>query len=245
MKKPNGNTSLKKYEDFEIETYFNNENNTGLSAKDMQLKEELNVITNQYMSAFNNINEIANKFNRGDENIIKTNFIKNSLDQLNYQNSNEYGRFLNQLYDATNNTDVTSITYDNYKKDSKNADMRLLRIINDNKYDIFLYLNKNANQVTYNRLKALVDEQKRRNQSYNNYSRSSTQDYGAPPAQSGNNYIYSKSGDIYYNNNNNNNNSNNNNTYYNNRNNYYNNNGGNYGNNNYNYGNYQFQPPHY
>ena len=232
MKKPNGNISIKKYEDFKIDTYFNNENNTGMSAKDMQLKEELNVITNQYMSTFNKINEIANKFNRGDELIIKTNFIKGSLDQLNFQNSNEYGNFLNQLYEVTNDTDVTSITYDNYKNDMKNSDMRLLKIINDNKYDILLYLYKNANQSTYNKLKALVDEQKRKNQSNNSYSRSNTQDSGAPPAQGGNNYIYSKSGDIYYNNNNNNNNNN------------YNNSGGNYRNNNYNYGNYQYQP-HY
>ena len=239
MKKPNGNISTKKYEDFKIDTYFNNENNTGMSAKDMQLKEELNVITNQYMSTFNKINEIANKFNRGDELIIKTNFIKGSLDQLNFQNSNEYGNFLNQLYEVTNDTDVTSITYDNYKKDMKNSDMRLLKIINDNKYDILLYLYKNANQSTYNKLKALVDEQKRKNQSNNSYSRSNTQDSGAPPAQGGSNYIYSKSGDIYYNNNNNNNNNHYNNNY---NNNY--NNGGNYGNNNYNYGNYQYQP-HY
>ena len=177
MKKPNGNISSKKYEDFKIDTYFNNENNTGMSAKDMQLKEELNVITNQYMSTFNKINEIANKFNRGDELIIKTNFIKGSLDQLNFQNSNEYGNFLNQLYEVTNDTDVTSITYDNYKKDMKNSDMRLLKIINDNKYDILLYLYKNANQSTYNKLKALVDEQKRKNQSNNSYSRSNTQDF--------------------------------------------------------------------
>ena len=237
MKKPNGNISAKKYDDFKIDTYFNNENNTGLSAKDMQLKEELNVITNQYMSAFNNINEIANKFNRGDEIIVKTEFIKNSLDQLNLENSNEYGNFLNRLYEVTNDTDVTGITYDNYKKDIRNSDMRLLKIINDKKYDILLYLNKNANQVTYNKLKVLVEEQKRKNQNYYNYNRSDTQDYGAPPAQGGNNYIYSKSGDIYYNNNSNNNSNNN----YNNN---YNNNGGNYSNNNYNYGNY-YQPPHY
>ena len=237
MRKPNGNIPNKKYEDLQIDTYFNNDSNTGVSARDMQLKEELNVITNQYMAAFNNINEIANKFNRGDEIIIKTNYIKNSLDQLNFQNSNEYGNFLNQLYEVTNNPEVTSISYDNYKQDPKNSDMRLLKIINDFKYDILLYLYKTANQTTYNKLKTLVDEQKRKTGNIYSFSRSSTQDYGAPPAQTGNNYNYpnynnSKSGDIYYNNNNNNNNN-------------YNNNGGNYRNNNYNYGNYQYQQPHY
>ena len=38
--RPNGNQKIinKKYADFEIQNFFNNENNTGLSAKDMQLK---------------------------------------------------------------------------------------------------------------------------------------------------------------------------------------------------------------
>ena len=67
MKKPNGNISTKKYEDFKIDIYINKKNNTCMSDKDIQIKEELNVITNQYMSTFNKINEIANKFNRGDE----------------------------------------------------------------------------------------------------------------------------------------------------------------------------------
>ena len=221
MNKPNGNQNLnKKYADFEIETYFNNESNTGLSAKDMQLKEELNVLTNQYMAAFNNINELENKFRRGDENIYKANMIKTSLYQIDFQNSNDYGNFLNQLYDITNNTEVTSITYDNYKKDSKDSDRKLLRIIGDNKYDILLNLNKNSNQATYNKIKGLADEQKRRKGNNYNYSKSNTQDYGAPPGQGTNNYQN-------YNNNKNGNN------YYRNY-----NNGGNYGNN---YNNYQPQ----
>ena len=219
MNKPNGNQNLnKKYADFEIETYFNNESNTGLSAKDMQLKEELNVLTNQYMAAFNNINELENKFRRGDENIYKANMIKTSLYQIDFQNSNDYGNFLNQLYDITNNTEVTSITYDNYKKDSKDSDRKLLRIINDNKYDILLNLNKNSNQATYNKIKSLADEQKRRKGNNYNYSKNNAQDYGAPPGQGTNNYQN-------YNNNKNGNN------YYRNY-----NNGGNYGNN---YNNYQ------
>ena len=223
MNKPNGNQNLnKKYADFEIETYFNNESNTGLSAKDMQLKEELNVLTNQYMAAFNNINELENKFRRGDENIYKANMIKTSLYQIDFQNSNDYGNFLNQLYDITNNTEVTSITYDNYKKDSKDSDRKLLRIIGDNKYDILLNLNKNSNQATYNKIKSLADEQKIRKGNNYNYSKSNAQDYGAPPGQGTNNYQN-------YNNNKNGNN------YYRNY-----NNGGNYGNN---YNNYQ--PPNY
>ena len=222
MNKPNGNQNLnKKYADFEIETYFNNESNTGLSAKDMQLKEELNVLTNQYMAAFNNINELENKFRRGDENIYKANMIKTSLYQIDFQNSNDYGNFLNQLYDITNNTEVTSITYDNYKKDSKDSDRKLLRIIGDNKYDILLNLNKNSNQATYNKIKSLADEQKRRKGNNYNYSKSNAQDFGAPPGQGTNNYQN-------YNNNNKNGNN-----YYRNY-----NNGGNYGNN---YNNYQPQ----
>ena len=203
MNKPNGNQNLnKKYADFEIETYFNNESNTGLSAKDMQLKEELNVLTNQYMAAFNNINELENKFRRGDENIYKANMIKTSLYQIDFQNSNDYGNFLNQLYDITNNTEVTSITYDNYKKDSKDSDRKLLRIIADNKYDILLNLNKNSNQATYNKIKSLADEQKRRKGNNYNYSKSNTQDYGAPPGQGTNNYQnYNNNKNSYYYNN--------------------------------------------
>ena len=58
--RPNGNqrnVPHKKYEDLEIQTFFNDLNSTGLSAKDMDLKGELDIITNQYMSTFNTINE--------------------------------------------------------------------------------------------------------------------------------------------------------------------------------------------
>lgn len=244
MNKPNGNQKNipnKKYADFEIQTFFNNENNTGFSAKDMQLKAELETITNEYMGTFNNINELSKKFSQGNDNMYKTNMVQKDLEQIEYENANEYGNFIGQLFDITKNASVTNLTYDIYKKNPSDGDQRLKKIIGDFKYDVILGVNKNTSQNIYNKLKNFVyDKKGNSNYKYNNNSNNNynqNKNYGPAPSQNNNNYNYQNS--------NNNPNGNN----------YYNNNyknGGNYGNNyNYNqrngdnYGNNQYKPPNY
>ena len=239
--RPDGNQKIinKKYADFEIQTFFNNENNTGLSAKDMQLKGELETLTNQYMATFNNINELAKKFSQGNDNMYKVSMIQKDLEQIEFENANEYGNFIGQLYEISKNASVTNLTYDNYKRNPNDGDQKLKKIIGDFKYDMILAANKNTNQANYNKIQNYVNE-KKRNSYYrnnnNNTNNNYNQNYGPAPSQNKNNYNYQN-----YNNNPNGNNYN--------YNNY--NNGGNYGNNynnNYNqrngdnYGNKQYGP---
>ena len=205
--KPNGNQKMysnKKYADFEIQTFFQNDNKLGLSARDMSLKGDLEVITNQYMSTFNTINELSKKFSQGNQNIYKVDMVKQDLDQIEFQTSNEYGNFIRELYDITKNASVTNLTYDKFKRDRRDGEQKLKQVIADNKYDIILYTNKNTNQSNYKRLSNFVDEQKRKNY-YNNYnydSKDYNQNYGPAPGQ--NNYNNDQSnGSNYYNNYNN------------------------------------------
>ena len=239
--KPNGNQKLfsnKKYADFEIQTFFQNDNKLGLSARDMTLKGDLEVITNQYMATFDTINELSKKFSHVNENMYKVDMIKQNLDQIDFQTSNEYGNFLRELYDITKNTSVTSLTYDKFKRDRREGEQKLKQIISDYKYDIILNTNKNSTQANYKRLSNYVDEQKRKNY-YNNYNydrNDYNQNYSPAPSQNnynnnqsnGSNYYndYNNGGE-YGNNYNNYNQGNGNNKYYN-----------NYGNNDYNYNNY-------
>ena len=232
--KANGNIkSMKKYGDFEIQTFFSNEKNTGMSAKDMQLKNELNTITNQYMATFNTINELSRKFSQGNENMCKVDMVRQDINQIDFQGSNDYSKFISQLYDITKNANVANLTYDNYKNNKKGTEQEIKKVINDFKYDIILFTNKNSSQDVYKRLNNFVSEQKSkegRNNYYNNYNNNdknkNNNDYNQNlnPAPSQNNYNYQN-----YNDNNNRNG----NSYYNNY-----NNGGSYGSNyNYNQGN--------
>ena len=257
--KQNGNQKnqpIKKYADFEIQTFFNNESNTGYSAKDMDLKSELDKITNHYMATFNNINELAKKFAQGNDNIYRANMINEDLKQIDFETGNEYGHFIEQLYDVTKKGDVTNLGYDNYKQNPKDVDQKLKKIISDYKYEVILFTNKNNDK-----LRNFVNEKNRKNYYYNNNNnnKNNNNSYDNPnmgPApsqnnnynyqdngnQNGNNYYgnYNNNGGDYRNNYRNNNYRNDNYDQYNQRNgdNYGNNYRPNYRNNNYNYNNY-------
>ena len=58
------------------------------------LKGELDIITNQYMSTFNNINELARKFSQGNDNMFRVSMIQKDIEQLEFENGNEYANFI-------------------------------------------------------------------------------------------------------------------------------------------------------
>ena len=265
--KANGNIkSMKKYGDFEIQTFFSNEKNTGMSAKDMQLKNELNTITNQYMATFNNINEISAKFAKGNDNIDTANKIQKDIELIEFENSMEYQNFIGQLFDVTKKGDVTNLSYDLYKKNANEGDQKLKKIIADYKYDLILFVGKNESADKYNKLRNYINEKNRSDYYYNNNNDNNKNNYndnygnnnnryenpnmGPGPAPSQNNdYNYqnnrNQNGNDYYSNYNNggnyrNNYGNNNYDEYNRMNGegYGNNYRQNYGNNDYNYNNY-------
>ena len=267
--KQNGNQKNipnKKYADLEIQTFFNNENNTGLSAKDMTLKNELETITNQYMATFNNINEISAKFAKGNDNIDTANKIQKDIELIEFENSMEYQNFIGQLFDVTKKGDVTNLSYDLYKKNANEGDQKLKKIIADYKYDLILFVGKNESADKYNKLRNYINEKNRSDYYYNNNNDNNKNNYndnygnnnnrydnpnmgpGPAPSQN-NNYNYqnnrNQNGNDYYSNYNNggnyrNNYGNNNYDEYNRMNGegYGNNYRQNYGNNDYNYNNY-------
>ena len=194
--KANGNQkniSNQKYGDLEIQTFFNDGKNTSLSAKDLELKEVLETITNQYMSVFKRINELSDKFGQGNDNMYKVNLIQKDLEQIDFYNSNEYGHFIGQLYEISNVGNVVNLSYDNYKRDPREGEQKLKKYINDFKYDIIKNINKNSDPENYKKINNYVIDKKKKiqrddyynnnNRDYNNYNQNMN-----PAQNQGSNY---------------------------------------------------------
>ena len=157
----------KKYADLEIRPFFRNDNNPGLSAKDLQMKQELDTITKQYMTIFNNINNLSNNSSNDDYNISnKLSKIKNELKQVDNFNGNKYSIFIGQLYEVSKDDKVLNLDYDSFKKNNREIDDQIKNVISDFKYDIVLFTNKNnTTPQTYGKLNDYI---KKKKQNYNN-----------------------------------------------------------------------------
>ena len=157
----------KKYADLEIKPFFRNDNNPGLSAKDLQMKQELDTITKQYMTIFNNINNLSNNSSNDDYNISnKLSKIKNELKQVDNFNGNKYSIFIGQLYEVSKDDKVLNLDYDSFKKNNREIDDQIKNVISDFKYDIVLFTNKNnTTPQTYGKLNDYI---KKKKQNYNN-----------------------------------------------------------------------------
>lgn len=155
----------KKYADLEIRPFFRNDNNPGLSAKDLQMKQELDIITKQYMTIFNNINNLSNNSSNDDYNISnKLSKIKNELKQVDNFNGNKYSIFIGQLYEVSKDDKVLNLDYDSFKKNNREIDDQIKNVISDFKYDIVLYTNKNnTTPQTYGKLNDYIKKKKQNN----------------------------------------------------------------------------------
>ena len=155
----------KKYADLEIKPFFRNDNNPGLSAKDLQMKQELDTITKQYMTIFNNINNLSNNSSNDDYNISnKLSKIKNELKQIDNFNGNKYSIFIGQLYEVSKDDKVLNLDYDSFKKNNREIDDQIKNVISDFKYDIVLYTNKNnTTPQTYGKLNDYIKKKKQNN----------------------------------------------------------------------------------
>ena len=210
----------KKYADLEVRAFFRDDNSNTLSAKDSKIQNDLNSLTNQYLNIFDNINKLNNYKPKGvNADFPKLNEIKKELEQVDSFNGNEYSNFIGQLYEVSKDDKVLNLGYDTYKKNPRNGDEEIKKIISDFKYDIVLYTNKDNTKANYKKLNNYINKKnndKKKQDNNNNYNNNNN-----------NNNNYS-------NNNNNNNNFNNNNNNYNNNNNNFsnnNNNSNNYSNN--------------
>ena len=155
----------KKYADLEIKPFFRNDKNPGLSAKDLQMKQELDTITKQYMTIFNNINNLSNNSSNDDYNISnKLSKIKNELKQVDNFNGNKYSIFIGQLYEVSKDDKVLNLDYDSFKKNNREIDDQIKNVISDFKYDIVLYTNKNnTTPQTYGKLNDYIKKKKQNN----------------------------------------------------------------------------------
>ena len=155
----------KKYADLEIKPFFRNDNNPGLSAKDLQMKQELDTITKQYMTIFNNINNLSNNSSNDDYNISnKLSKIKNELKQVDNFNGNKYSIFIGQLYEVSKDDKVLNLDYDSFKKNNREIDDQIKNVISDFKYDIVLFTNKNnTTPQTYGKLNDYIKKKKQNN----------------------------------------------------------------------------------
>ena len=210
--------SNKKYSDLEIRTIFSNANNSGLPAKDLQLQSELNIITNQYMSIFNNINKLRVNPSRGNSDYsYQLNKIKEEIEKVNNFNGNEYSNFISQLFEVSNDGNVLNLNYDSFKKNNNEVERQIKQVINNFKYDIVLYKNKGTTTPQiYQKLNDYINLKKNPKKNDSNNYKNNYKD--------SNNYNIDKNYKNNYNSSNNYNNSNNYNSdkYNNNKNSFYN-----------------------
>ena len=148
-----------KYADLELNVHFRNENNNmNLSAKDLETKNELEIITNQFRDIINNINELSGKGPKSFDESNQLNKIKQELNQIESQSGNAYSIFIGELYEVSKNDQVLNLTYDNYKKDQKKTNEEIKKIISEFKYDIVKFKNKDNSKENIKKINNYIDK---------------------------------------------------------------------------------------
>jgi hypothetical protein len=165
----NKNLSNLKYGDLEIQAFFSDGGNQNSSAKDMQLLSKLDIITNQYMAIFDNVNKMANQFSGGANNTLKLNNIKKELEEIDSYNAEEYSKFLGELYEIANkDPNILSLDYTRYKLNPKDCDEKIKETISNFKYDVVLSINQHNSQENIKRLKKYIEDKRGNSNNYNN-----------------------------------------------------------------------------
>lgn len=206
----------KKYADLQIETFFNDGNRQNISGKDIELNNKLNILTNQYMSIFDNVNKMANQFSGGNNEMVKVNDIKKELAEADSYFATEHGKFVGELYEISNDPKVLTYDYPKYKSNPKDSEDNLKKIILNFQDEVILNVNKNNSQENITRLKNYINAKKKNknnnNSSYNNsnYNQNNNSNYNQNNSynnQNNNSYNFGR-GNIYGEQNNNNDNNN-------------------------------------
>ena len=197
------NNSNQKYGDLEIETFFDDGKGQTISASDLNLKNDLEKITVQYMAIFDNINNMANKFSGGNNDIYKFNNIKKEFKDIDEFSWAEYGKYIGELYEVSKDSQILNYDYEKYKKNPKDCEAKIKKCISDCKYDVILSVNKHKSQEDINRIKKYISSKTNKNNNNNNYQsqQSNNNNYNQ---NKGNQFNFGNS--IYGNNKNNNNN---------------------------------------
>ena len=196
------NFQKKKYDDIEIETFFYDGNNA-LSSKDMELKENLEVLTKQYNTTINNIKNNGKSSGEYFDN-YQFNKIKSELKDLDSFFGVEYGKFIAQLFDITKEDSCLNEDYEKYKQRPDKTDQLFKDIIGKHKYDIVLEVNKNCNsQENINKIKNYIDSKTGKSSSNNNYSNNNDKDQDSFSLLNNKDSMRNNNNNSYNNNNNN------------------------------------------
>ena len=216
-----------KYGDLNIQTFFNDGRMQNLSGKDLELKSKLEVLTNQYMAIFDNVNNMANKFSGGDDEMLRVGSIEKELADIDSYNATEYGKFIGELFEISKDPNILQYDYKKYKSNPIDSETILKKTISDNKYEVILGVNKNTTtQENLTRLNNYIRVKKNKSNNNSNYNSNYNQNkpnesqnkdnfhfgesiYGNQNQNNNNNKSYQEPfgfGNSIYNNNNNNNN---------------------------------------
>lgn len=211
IKRNSLNYDNKKYSDLNIKTYFSIDGKPSLSSEDIELNKELEAITNQYLTIFDNINILSrsdiNNKNQSKDDMIKIMNIKKDLDQVRTHDGNEYSNFIGQLYEVSKKDEVLNLGYDMYKKDKKNGDEKIKEIIDEFKYEIVLFTNKdNTTREIYDKLNDYIYKKKEGKKPVDNYKKSNSNGNNEPAPIKNNNNDFNLFNDINEDNDNNENN---------------------------------------
>ena len=152
-----------KYGDLHFETHFSDGNYDSSSQKDIQLKVNLNKLESQYKISYEKVNNFANQFSGGNEDIARLNGIKKELKEMDSYFANEYGKFIGQLYEITQDSNLLNYDFKKYIENPKYFDDKLKKIIIDHKYDVILDLSKNYSDSNLKRIKNYIQEKKKNN----------------------------------------------------------------------------------
>ena len=124
----------------------------------MQFKTKLENMTTQYMSIFDNINNMAQQISGGNSNINILNDFKSQLEEIESYNALEYGNYLIELFEISKDGTILNIGYDTYKLNHKDSDEKLKKFISE--YEVVLHTNQHNIQENIKKLKNYIKDKK-------------------------------------------------------------------------------------
>ena len=124
----------------------------------MQFKTKLENMTTQYMSIFDNINNMAQQISGGNSNINILNDFKSQLEEIESYNALEYGNYLIELFEISKDGTILNIGYDTYKLNPKDSDEKLKKFISE--YEVVLHTNQHNIQENIKKLKNYIKDKK-------------------------------------------------------------------------------------
>ena len=167
------NKSNQKYPDLKIQTFFsdsNNYNNNSQYNKEKELRNNLENITNQYCVIFDNVNRISNEFSGRDNDLSILENIKPKLKSLDDFHASEYEKFIGDLFEISNDTNVLNYDLGKYKENPAEIDKKFKEIISKYKYEVIMGVNKNNSEENKKKLENYINQKKNMNKVSNNNS---------------------------------------------------------------------------